>query len=138
MFSVFQSMTLTLYNLWYSFWHGFDDIIDRSYGVAQKCIFNFFHKPCISLFWNGMFDCITNFFSTKLKTFSIGLRSGLRGGMLNCTQPIFSRAVLAALEFWLGSPSWTNTLPAGLQLLLKISIKLFSINSANIVPLSFS
>ena len=59
MFSVFKSMTLTLYNLWYLFWHGFDDIIDRFYGVAQKCIFNSFHKLCISLFLNGMFDCIT-------------------------------------------------------------------------------
>ena len=59
MFSVFQSMTLTLYYLWYSFWHGFDDIINRFYGVAQKCIFNSFHKPGISLFRNGMFDCIT-------------------------------------------------------------------------------
>ena len=48
-----------------------------------------------------------------------------------------ARAVLAALEFWLGSSSWTNTFPLGLQLLLKISRNLFSINSANNLPLSF-
>ena len=138
-FSVLQTKTLTLYNLWYSFWYRLDNIINRFCGVAQKCFFNPFHKRCITLFGNGIFDCITiYFFSTKLKTFSIRLRSGLRGDILNYTAPILPRAVLAALEFWLGSPSWTNTLPVGLQLLLKISRKLFSINSANNLPLSFS
>ena len=48
---------------------------------------------------------IFNFFSTKLKAFSIGLRSGLRGGIVNYAGPILSRAVLAALEFCLGSQS---------------------------------
>ena len=32
--SVFQTMILTLYNLWYSFWHGLANIINRFYGVA--------------------------------------------------------------------------------------------------------
>ena len=57
-FWVFQTMTLTLYNLWYSFWHGLDKIINRFNGVAQKCVLKSFHKLCISLFRNGMFDCI--------------------------------------------------------------------------------
>ena len=42
---------------------------------------------------------LLDFLSIKLKAFSIGLKSGLRGGILNCTAPILSRAVLAALEF---------------------------------------
>ena len=57
--SVFQTMTLTLYNLRYSFGHGLDNIINKFYGVAQKCVFNSFHKLYIILFGNGIFDCIT-------------------------------------------------------------------------------
>ena len=56
---VFQTMTLPLYNLWYSFWHRLDNIINKYYGVAQKCVLNCFHKVCITLFGNEMFDCIT-------------------------------------------------------------------------------
>ena len=28
-------------------------------GVPQKCVFNSFHKLCITLFGNGIFECIT-------------------------------------------------------------------------------
>ena len=50
-----------------------------------------------------------NFSLTKLKTFSVGLRSRWRDGILNCTAPILFRAFSAALEFWIGSPFWTTT-----------------------------
>ena len=52
-----------------------------------------------------------NFSLTKLKTFSVGLRSRWRDGILNCTAPILFRAFSAALEFWIGSPFWTTTFP---------------------------
>ena len=42
---------------------------------------------------------LLSFFSTKLKAVSIGLRSELREGTLNCTAPILCRAVLTTLEF---------------------------------------
>ena len=61
-FSVFQTMILTLYSLWYSIWHGLDNVINRFYEVAQKCVFNSFPKLCITLFGNGIFDGITAWF----------------------------------------------------------------------------
>ena len=57
--SVFQRITFALYNLWYSFWNGLDNIINKFCGIAQKCIFNSFNKFWITLFGNRIFDCNT-------------------------------------------------------------------------------
>jgi hypothetical protein len=48
-----------------------------------------------------------------LKKFSIGLRSGLRVGILKTFAPTFSIAHIAALEFWGGHPSIRKSLPFG-------------------------
>ena len=45
---------------------------------------------------------------TKWKTFSIGFKSGLQGGMQKTKAPISSRTSFMATEFWMGHPSWTN------------------------------
>ena len=53
-FSVFQTMPPTLYDLWYSTWTRLGNIINRFYGVVQKCVFSSFHELCITLFGNGI------------------------------------------------------------------------------------
>ena len=45
---------------------------------------------------------------TKQKTFSIGFKSGLRGGMQKTKALISSCTSFMATEFWIGHPSWTN------------------------------
>ena len=75
--------------------------------------------------------CWCNCCFTTLNTFSMGLQSGLWGGMLNTLTPILSIGLFACLLFLLGSPSWRNNLPWGLALLLNVCLKYIFINFAN-------
>ena len=71
---------------------------------------------------------LLSFFSSKLKTFLIGLRSGLPGGILNC------RAVFGVL-------TWITILKKHISCVFTATLenlnKAVSINSANNLPLSF-
>ena len=56
-----------------------------------------------------LFFSLASFVSFRFirwKKFSIGFKSGLRGGIGNSLAPILLRAFLATALFWLGSPSW--------------------------------
>jgi len=76
-----------------------------------------------------------NFALTLLKTFSIGLQSGLRAGMLNMVAPTSSIASFAFRLFWEGSPSCKNNFPCGLELSLKRGGKTLFTNAANVSTL---
>ena len=75
-------------------------------GVFNKVSFTLFQKSVNFSFPIFLSKASTlNFCFTTLKMFSIGFKSGLRGGMENCLDPTSSKAVFDFLLFWLGSPS---------------------------------
>lgn len=74
---------------------------------------------------------------TILNIFSIGFKSGLRGGMGKSTAFISRIAAFATALFWLGSPSWTNKREPCLFALAKVASNLLRINSAKYCPFNF-
>ena len=110
----------------------------------------FFGMLCIKLFtfWENdinvssvMFLLIVSYrisMFTKWKTFSIGLKSGLRGGMQDTKAPISSYTLFAATEFWMGHQSWRSRFPLGLALLTNMEGKCSRSISAIVLPNNLS
>ena len=52
--------------------------------------------------------CFLSYFLTRLKEFSIGFMSGLRGGIHNCFALFILSTLLTGAEFWFAALSCTN------------------------------
>ena len=75
-----------------------------------------------------------SFFEIELKNFSIGLRSGLRGGTENTSALTFFMAFKAADEFCIGHPSCKNKHPPHCSNFLDTSGKIFYTIDPNLLP----
>lgn len=120
-FLIPQSTTITIYSLMQFFKHGIDDFIYFCYGIIFLSILHsgreLSYVLCIMFFSTAS---LLRFLSVRQNIFSTGLIFGLRGGMLNSFIFLYCHSFAAALQIWEKSPSWTNKLPAGLQLFLII------------------
>ena len=77
------------------------------------------------------------FLFTRWKRFSMGFKSGLLGGIANKFAPTAFIAALAFEQFWLGSPSCTNSLE-GFLLLRNIASNSAPTNSLKNSPFNCS